>query len=243
MQYLRGWRALMNDPERWKKLGMASLLMLSTMIPVLGQAVLAGWHSLALRRAVQGQDKLPELSFDFDYLGKLFMIGIKPFLAQLLWSIPMMLGIIPGVFGGAMGGAFLAREDPGMFPIVMIASMALMYGTMILFSMPMQIAVMRAGLMDDLGQAVGFKPVLKMSRMLLKELIVGYMVLIPLSIFLMMFGMALCYVGMFVTISIAQIIGTYWHAELYARYLQKGGEPLAIGPLDVPATAKAAPSI
>ena len=73
MEYLRGWRAMRQDPQWTNKVLIASVLALSAMcIPVFGQLVLTGWAALMLRRAVSGQDSpLPRMDFDFDYFMKL----------------------------------------------------------------------------------------------------------------------------------------------------------------------------
>ena len=109
MEYLRGWRAMRQDPEWLKKIGVGALVTLSGMcIPIVGQIVLVGWTSLILRRAVSGVDApLPRLDLDFDYLSKLLNVGFKGFLARLLWSLPVVV-LVMGSFCCiyiAMGGA------------------------------------------------------------------------------------------------------------------------------------------
>ena len=47
MQYLRGWRAMRQDPEWTSKVGVGILLML---IPIVGPFALYGWQTLLLRR-------------------------------------------------------------------------------------------------------------------------------------------------------------------------------------------------
>src|SRR5690606_17782082 len=98
---------------------------------------------------------------------------------------------------------------------------------------PMQIAVLRAELADDVNAAMRFKEVMSMTRMLLKELIVGYFVMTAVGMVGGLFGLITLYIGLFPAIIVLNVIGTYYHAELYKAYLEKGGQPLPVGPLDV----------
>ncbi|MCC6877645.1 MAG: DUF4013 domain-containing protein [Sandaracinaceae bacterium] len=242
MQYLRGWRALMADPE-WKgKVGVATVLILSTIfIPVLGQLALAGWMTLVLRRAALGQDTpLPPLPFNLGYLKELLTLGFKPFLAQLLYSIPFILmAMLFGCFGGIIN-VIAARGDGGPWLAIVFAVFMLLYLTVTLLTVPlMTVASMRASLTDDLKAAIGFKPVVAMTKAMFKDILVGGFVMALITTPIMMLGMIACYVGIFPAAVIITVMQVYFHAELYRRYLEKGGQPLPIGAVDVGAAALA----
>lgn len=235
------------DPEWMGKVGIGSLVMLSAMcIPVFGQLVLLGWTTLMARRAVSGQDTpLPRLDFDFDYFGKLLPVGFKTFLARLLWSLPLMALIMGSVCcmyaaagvlvavasssgddGGAVAGVGMVCLAVGflfVYPVVVIG-----------FSMPMRVAVMRAELTGDINAAMRIKEVIDTTKLLFKELFIGSFVMGLIGMVAVTFGLVTLYIGLFPAIVVMQIINAYWQAELYRVYLEKGGQPLAIGPLDVP---------
>ncbi len=250
MEYLRGWRAMRQDPQWMGKVGVGTLLVLSAMcIPVVGQVVLLGWSSLMLRRAVSGVDApMPRLELDFDYLGKLLNVGFKGFLARLLWSLPAMLigmvcgcgmyvamgGAVAAVGVGASAGGDVGAGLGGLGAIcVMFGAFALFWVVIVAVSMPMQVAMLRAELSDDVNLAMRFKDVMAMTRLLAKELIVGYFVMSAIGMVGALFGLITLYIGLFPVIVVLTIIQTYYSAELYKVYLQKGGQPLPIGPLDV----------
>ncbi len=247
MQYLRGWTAFRNDPQGTPKLLWASLS--GMCIPIVGQLILRGWTSLMLRRAVSGQDApLPRMEFDIDYLMKLLPLGFKPFLAQVLWSIPfvailmgsyccMYLGLI-GIIGGAAAGAEAGGEAGAGIGLVlgaalMIAGFVFVIVLVTVASMVMQIAVMRAELTDDLNAALRFGDVMNMTKMLKKELFISMLVLQLLGFGLVFVTIFTLYLGLFPGVVMLQIIVTYMRAELYRVYLEKGGQPLPIGPLAV----------
>jgi hypothetical protein len=250
MEYLRGWRALRNDPQWMGKVGVASLIILSAMcIPVVGQIVIIGWNALMLRRAVSGQDTpLPRMEFDFDYLSKLLNVGFKGFLAQLLWSLPLYVfgfGSVCCIYAG-MGGAFSlvaaggaaggeAGAAGGMLGALcmMVAFFVIYFAVLIAVVMPMQIAILRAEITDDVNAAMRLKEVFDTTKMLWKELAKGFFVMWLLGIAASFVAIFTLYIGLFPCIVILSVIQAYWRAELYQAYLQKGGQPLPIGPLDV----------
>lgn len=250
MEYPRGWRAMREDPQWMGKVGVGTLIVLSGMcIPVVGQIALVGFTTLILRRAVSGLDSpMPRLDLDFDYLSKLLNVGFKGFLARLLWSLPMIV-IAMGSFccmyiamggaavigaAGASSGSDIGAGLGGLGMVcVMLGAFTLYFVTIFAIALPMQIAIMRAELADDVNAAMRFKEVMTMTRMLLKELIVGHLVMSLVGMVVAFFGIITLYLLLFPGIVVITVIQTYYHAELYKAYLQKGGQPLPIGPLDV----------
>ena len=250
MHYLRGWTALRNDPQWTSKVLWATLLLLSSMcIPVIGQITLIGWNALMLRRAVSGQDSpLPRMEFDTDYLMKLLNAGFKGFLASLLWSLPfiaiimcsyccMYLGIF-GMLGGVAAGAEAGGEAGAGIGLVLgivifCVAFLFMFVLIIVANMVMQVAVMRAELTDDVNAALRFGEVMNMTKMLAKELFVGMLVMQLVGMCVGFVGVLSLYLLLFPGVIIMQVIVTYFRAELYRVYLEKGGQPLPIGPLAV----------
>lgn len=241
MQYLRGWRAMRQDPEWMGKVVIATVLLF---VPLVGPLVLYGWQTLMLRRAVSGQDApMPRLEFDMDYLMKLLQVGFKVYLVRLLWSLPVIgllgtllcctyLGVTVSAVIGANG-----EDTIGVIGVVvtMITCCILYPVVMIGGSMPMQVAVTREELTDDLNGSMRFRDVLAMTKLIARELIVGNLAMLAVSLVAAMFGLVTCYIGLFPAMVVVAIIHTYWQAELYGAYLQKGGSPLPLGPLDVEA--------
>ena len=255
MQYLRGWTALRNDPNWVRVLTMGSALILcGFFVPIVGplllQLVLTGWTTLILRRAVSGQDSpLPRLDFDFSYLGKLVEEGVKGWLAALLWRMPMTfvmfasiccmyVGMGVMVSGGmAAGGAAGGEAGAGLGGLAamcgIFAMMFVYIGLIQIMQMPVHMAYIRAEITGDLNQAMRFKDVMDMTKLMFKELFFGQIVMTFISFGLVLGGELMCFIGLFPAMVVLNLIMTFWHAELYRVYLEKGGEPLPIGPLTV----------
>lgn len=243
MQYLRGWRAMRQDPQWMGKVVMAVLLLF---VPLVGPLVLYGWQTLMLRRAVSGQEApLPRLDFDTDYLMKLLQVGFKAYLVRLLWSLPVivLLGtLLCCTYVGVMVSAAIGANGEDTIGVVgvvvtLITGCLLYPVVMIGGSMPMQVAVTREELTGDLDGAMRFRDVLSMTKLITRELIVGNLAMFGVTLVATLFGLVTCYIGLFPAMVVVAIIHTYWQAELYGAYLQKGGPPLPLGPLDVPAPA------
>lgn len=240
MEYMRGWRALFKDPEWTKKLAIGSLLTVSALcIPMIGQLVLSGYGVLIVRRAVQGQDSpLPRLDFNMDYMGKLIGLGFKPMIAQLVYTFALVFPLLFGfycVFG--IGGALAAGAgDAGaIIAVVLIGIGAILYFVaLLLVSAVTSVAGLRATLMEDLGAAMKPKAVWAMTKMLLKELIVGGIVIGLISMPIILVGELMLLIGIFPAAIIVMHIQLFYAAEVYKRYLEKGGEPLPVGPVEVP---------
>lgn len=239
MEYLRGWRALRNDPQWMMKVLVGTVL---TFIPVVGPIVLTGWRALMLRRAVSGQDApLPKLEFDIEYLKQLLMAGFKGFLAQLLWSLPLVV-VFMGAYLGCILSAFAVvastggGDEAGVAMICVALAFCIIVPVLIIAAtLPLNIATLRAELTDDVGAAMRFKEVFAMTRLMMKELIVGQIVLMMLAFFVLVpFAVITLGIGLYPGAIVMQVVSAYWLAQIYERYLEKGGEPLPIGPLDVP---------
>lgn len=242
MRYLRGFEALRNDPQVGNKLLIASLLMfIQGFIPLVPGIVVVGWLAVAVRRAAQGQHSpMPPLSFDMELLGKLLGYGFKPFLAGVFWALPLVVvfsALYVTSIAVAMAGVGIVDGDPDTAPVIVLGVVVVLslvgLAAMLLLSMPMQIAVLRVELTENLNEALAFGPILSMTRMLSRELLVGIMLLQITSIFLFFAGMLLFCVGMYPAQVLAYALWHYYRAELYDRYLEKGGEPLPIATVDL----------
>lgn len=250
MEYLRGFRVMREDPEWIGKVAVACLLLFAAAcIPVVPQLILYGWQGLILRRAVSGQTSpMPRLDLDMNYLMKLMNGGFKVFLARLLWSLPVVAVALVFVcctylsFGGAMVGVGVGAEEGGEegallgllgYLCLMSVGTIVYLAAVILLSMPMQVAVTRAELTDDLNQAMRFGDVMAMTKLLFKDLLVGNIVMMGIGFLVGIVGILTLYLALFPGVVVIILITTHWQAQLYQRYLEKGGVPLKIGPLDV----------
>lgn len=242
MDYLRGLRRLREDPDWLSKIGVGSLLMLSAMIiPFLGQVALAGWGAVMVRRAVSGQETpLPRLDLDFDYLGKLLGTGFKAFLAAFIWGLPagvligtgivcVYFGAIFTAIGGAAAGGDAGGALGGMGMLCALGvGMPLLMIVALVAQLPAQMAAIRAELADDLNAALQFGAVMDMTKRVFRELLIGTLVLAFVQWLMVVGSLLLCYLPL-IPCMVAMIVArAHFAAQLYQRYLETGGEPIAV---------------
>ncbi len=254
IDYLRGFRVITQDPQWTGKFLTATVLLLSSMcIPLVGQLAVAGWTGLIIRRVVAGDDSLPRLDFDFDYLGKLLGVGFKGFLATMLWIFPAMMlfgvimmcmqfGLAALMAGGgaamhASGGGEAAGAGLGIIAILVAVFIYLfMLVFIILAQQPAKVAKMRAELTDDLNAGMQFKEVMAFTKAMLKPMIIGSIVIGLVSMPLFLVGMLACGLGAIPAGIAVMIAQTHLMAQIYQAWLARGGEALAVagGDLEVP---------
>lgn len=243
MDYLRGYKVFRDDPQWTSKIMVGSVLALSTMfVPILGQVALTGWQALMMRRAVQGEtEPMPRLDLDFDYLGKLVGVGFKGFIARFLWTLPLVAVFFVLAFCGYFGfvalviGAASSGEPAlGAFvPCCVGLSMLVLVPVMALAMIPAQVAGMRAELADDLDAGLKFREVMEVTRGMFRELFFGTLILWIVGFGLAMVGMLACYVGVFPVMVLGMIAQAHMMAQIYSRWLERGGEALPLGPTEI----------
>lgn len=253
MEWGRAYGYFRDDPE-WKgKVLMASLAMLTAMfIPVLGQLIVGGWLAITLRRILAGDDRtLPPIGFD--NIGELLSAGFKPFLVQTLWMLPLtMLAMVGGfvvAFGGILGaGAASAARHAGErgghagagFGVGMLACILGIYALIIVGSFVFGIfahcAVTRTEVSDDMSQGMKFREVMGFAKRSWGDILKVFFITGFINYFIVILGMLLFCVGMFPAVVITMLAGAHLRAQIYKKYLEKGGEavPLKVDPGTAP---------
>lgn len=246
MEYTRGYKLLRQDPEWAQKLLLLSLCILSSMIiPLVGQIVVQGWLAGVFRRVVKDPSpQLPPLKFEMEGLGKLLGAGIKPFIVQLLWSLPM----IAVSFIVAMGGyaVVIAGAMSGDEELLIGAAICFGVGMLVLLPVslvlwvPVSVAKARTEYADDLGAGLKVGEVLAFSRqhlgafvkLLLVHMLFGLFVLLPVTVLT-------CYLGLFPLAVLTGLSMQVSVADIYREHIAAGGTPWPEGPAQRlgPATA------
>lgn len=228
MQYLQGARALKDDPHGGQVLLTGSLLIASSIVvPLLGQIAFMGWQTLLLRRLVRGEPGLPPLELDLDALGKLVGVGFRGFIAGFVWSMPPMilLWVLTFCVFFALGFVTDGSGPTALFTVLGVYGLVL---PLFLFApIPAYWATLRAELSGDLNEALKWKEVLAMVRTMGRESIVAIVMLGLVGIPIGLLGLLLCCIGIFPAIVVAWTLHTFIFAELYQRWLHRGGEPVA----------------
>ena len=233
IDYLRGLHELKADPKMTEKLLVGSLLVLSTMIiPIVGQLALLGWQALIMRRVATHQQGLPRLDFDTDYLGKLVGFGFKGFLARMLWTIPLILLFV--LFGcgyaGLVAAASSSRDLAEFLPFCMCGAQLIFMPIVFLAMLPAAVAGMRAELADDLKEGTNFKEVLNFTKVMLRPLLIGTIVISVVGAMLTFVGMLACGLGIFPAVVAMSVAQAHMMGQIYLAAVAQAVPEVQIAP-------------
>lgn len=247
--FVGAFKFLFNDANALNNLLIGAVM---NIIPIVGPIALMGWHCEILQRLIKRNPKpLPKLDFsDFLYfLGR----GVAPFVVVLIATLPLILFIMLFMFGGMFGFAILQAnferhgQTPG--PLVFggfgIAFLVYLL-VMVVINVVVMSALTRAELTEDIGKSLSFSQIWAYAKATWKDVIVAYIVFIPLGMIVMFGGMLVFFVGIYAAIIYINVTYIHLRWQVYERYLSRGGEPIPIqtksGPLPSESRAVAAPT-
>lgn len=229
LQYGRMVSYVFENP-RW----FVNLLLMAVcqLIPIVGPLVVMGYQFEIIEALHRDrQRRYPD--FDFARFVDYLVRGLWPFLVVLVASLVLM----PIIFGGMLAiivGVAMAVSGAGnqnigpvlasVVPLVVLGFMAVSIVFQVLL-MPLQL---RAGLVQDFGAAFDFVFFKRFLASTWKECIIGMLFLIAVSIGAVIVGLALCIVGVYLTIGVVMLAQTHFHYQLYELYLDRGGEPVPL---------------
>lgn len=209
-----------NDKDWFKKLAIPALC---SLIPVVGQFVLAGWGLKATKKVIDGNKEyaLPNLSFGED-LGR----GFMAMLITAIYSLPV------AIIFGLSSGIFVAGEnaDQTMMIILFILGgcvglLGLLVG--IFFGFLSAAAVANYVAKGQFGAAFNFKQVFG----LIKKSFVSWLLVIAGQILALgiiaPLGTIACVIGMFLTLA----YGTAVYSHLLGQAYNASTEP-AVGSME-----------
>lgn len=204
------------------------------LIPVVGPLVLMGWLITGFwAREDQRFETFPD--FDFNQFGKYLERGVWPFLVMLVVSFGLGLvmsflivpiTVIPGILvagndghAGAAAGAIIALFMMVVYAVMILAMMFLLT--------PL---ILRASIVQDFAKSFDFGFVKRFVAATWMEIVLSSLFLMVTSTVLICLGMLAFCVGMYLAMVPVYFCWAHLHKQLYALYLQRGGEPISLSP-------------
>lgn len=199
---------------------------------VVGGIVLFGYQMDVIEKRSRGRSQYWP---DFDpnrfveYLGRGLWPWLMNFILMMAFTIPILaiLGVVMAIAGPRMTAQ---NSEPSLTAIVMIL---LLYSIFMVAMMIYMIFVvfpcsLRAGLAQDLGQGFNFQWSMDFGKRMAGQMILAGLFAILISLVANFAGTITCFVGLIVTIPLAQLMVTDLGAQLYDIYLTRGGEPVPL---------------
>jgi hypothetical protein len=212
------------------------------LIPIVGPLVLMGWLITGFwAREDQRCETFPD--FDFNHFGKYLERGVWPFLVMLVVSfglgflmsfLMVPIAVVPGMlFAGSNGHA------SGAAGAIIALFMFVIYAVMILVMMfILTPLVIRASIVQDFAQSFDFGFVKKFVSSTWMEIVLASIFLAVAGLVLTFLGMMAFCVGIYLAMVPIYFSWAHLQKQLYALYLQRGGEPAPLSPKlrDLPLT-------
>jgi hypothetical protein len=193
------------DEEWVKKIVVTAVILL---IPILGQIAVMGWMVALTRRVIAGEERpLP----DWEDFGGLFMDGLKAFAVGLVYSLPIIITVIPF---SILGAIFDNGDQLSVFEILSIClgCFAAIYGFLYAFVWPAALGELAAT--GEIGAALNIGKVLRRVQGALSAYLIVFVGTMVGS-FVAGLGVILCFVGVIFTAVIAYTVQGHLAGQAY----------------------------
>ncbi len=195
----------------------ASTVFSFVVIGIIGFIIFAGYCLRLLQNVRDGQTyPLPE----WDQWGEDLARGFKLVVATIVWSLPMIILIIPTIIGGAMTDS---RSDGAQFVGAMLLicgnCLVLLYGLILAVATPgISIAIAKD---EQITSGLQFREIIAWTRANIGQVLVVTLVYIAASIALSLIGSIvgtlLCLVGLIITLPLATLLTGLFQYHLYGQ--------------------------
>jgi uncharacterized membrane protein (DUF373 family) len=212
------------EEERWiEKTAIGALVILVSsllsfvLVGVLGFLIVMGYSVRLMRNVQQGvRPVLPE----WDQWGEDLVRGLKLLVVQLAWTLPIILVVLPIIFGGAIaenGGD--AAEFIGVMLMLCGSCLSLFYGLFVALVQPgFTLAFARD---EQISSGLQLTPIWQWTRAHLSNVVVVAIVYVVGSLIIgtvaSIVGLILCGIGLLVTLPLGQLVIYYFQYHLYGQ--------------------------
>jgi hypothetical protein len=193
------------DEEWVKKIVLTAVIML---IPLLGQIAVLGWMVALTRRVIAGEEHpMP----DWDDFGGLFMDGLKATLVGLVYSLPIIITVVPF---SILGAIFDNGDQISVFEILSICfgCFAALYGLLYAFIWPAALGELAAT--GEIGPALNVGKIVQRVQSALSPYLLVLIGTIAAS-FVGGLGVILCFVGVIFTGLLAYTVQGHLAGQAY----------------------------
>jgi len=193
------------DQDWVKKIVLTAVIML---IPLVGQIAVLGWMVALTRRVIAGEEHpLP----GWDDFGGLFMDGLKAMVVGLVYSLPILVTVLPF---SILGAIFDNGDSISVFEILSIClgCFAALYGFLYAFIWPAALGELAAT--GEIGAALKVGKIVRRVQAALGPYLIVLLGTIVAS-FVAGLGVILCFVGVIFTGVLAYTVQGHLAGQAY----------------------------
>ena len=203
--------------------GFTNLLLVTVcqFIPIVGPIVALGYRSEVAQALLHDEELRRHPKFDFNRFVEYLTRGVWPFLMSLV----VVLGAVPLIVILVLASIFIgaAANQPEVGIVVGVGFYILALFLAIAFSAPMAFHAELAGKFDLKG---AFRFAKEFWTTVGGSAFLTGLIFVPLSLIVALLGLLCLIVGVYFASTISQMAGQHLMVQLYAEYLERGGEPI-----------------
>lgn len=213
---------IFEDPRWFTKLLVGTLVLIVSsllapiLIGLLGFAIVGG-YGLEVLRNVRREEPFPLPEWK-DRWGEWLVLGLKLFVVILVWVLPLLLLFVPIVLAGFMSG----NEDLAFLVVALLTCagcLAALWGVVVLLVSPA--IYIRLAETESIGSGLDVADILLFTRDhigdVLIALLVYWLASLVVGMLASMLGLLLCFVGLFITGPLAQLVTMLIQSHLYGQ--------------------------
>jgi hypothetical protein len=235
VEYLRVFSYVFESPHWLMTILIGGLCYFSqNAIPLVGTLLFLGYQFEVTEALLRNKGaSYPE--FDFNRFSDYLMRGLWPLLVSLAIAIVVMVPTSVVLFGAvSVAGAVANAVDKDVAPLIVIAVFLMFFLIMMaigvvvsLFATPM---MLRAGLMQQFGEAFNLGWARDFVRRMWLEMVLFWLFMVVSSLLLMPLGLIMFCVGIYAVAALFTMAYGHIYYQLYELYLARGGEPIPLDP-------------
>lgn len=197
------------DPDWAKKILLPAII---SIIPLIGQIFLIGWALEITRRVIRHDPTpLPELDF-----ASQFMEGLKAFVVGLVYTIPILILIIPITVASALmtnnGSESNTANSLIVIAMLCIEGLVFLYGILLAFILPAAYGNMLAK--GELSAAFNLREVFGLVRAAPGAYLIVLVGMFITSI-LAQVGVIACGIGLLATVTYSLVVNSHLYGQAY----------------------------
>ncbi len=196
----------------------------------IGGIVLFGYQIDVIEKRSRGRsDVWPD--FDANRFSEYLTKGLWPWLVNLILTFGVLIPVwILFALSVAIVGVVAGEDSPiaALFVLLLFGLIGVLIAVLFMFIIGP--CTLRAGLACDFGQGFNFRWAMDFGKRTWGQILLAFVYAFLVAIVAEFAGLLMCFVGLLVTIPIAQLILTDLGVQIYDIYLTRGGEPVPRNP-------------
>jgi hypothetical protein len=232
MRYFHAYQFIFVSPK-WLNNVLAAVV--CQFVPIVGPIVLIGYAFEVIEGMLRdGEENYPD--FDTNRLLPYLSRGVWPFVINLVATLPLSIVILASVITFYVV-ILTGQGEPPWWMLAMFAGLlfVVLFFSLVIVPFVVVPLSLRAGLGKSLKAAFDREAYVDFVKKSWKELFLTELFAFATGQVLTFVGMALCCVGVHVSIAWMVMARHHLMFQVYARYLERGGIPLVVENQPTPA--------